>query len=323
MDPVKAITKAEYFEANNFKIPDGFEVAKFKESLDKLINKVKENLGDKLKTDTIPYLEDMHNRVNDKIAEVSERKLINCYKKFVAEDPYNLPKIPDSYRDNKDIVMEAVTQNGKSLRFASDRLKNDIEVAIAAVAEDGLAIELVSTGLKKNESLATLALAQNPSAYRFIDESLKAEKKFALLGVKDKQGYDIYDLLPANLQKDKDVVKGAIKADPYILANFTPNDPNYLEYVKYAVKLDENNIQHGTEYVQILADSNKYNKVQAIEKIIEMKNILKNDPVLFDRFFDGVSNIDKVQSNYQTYKLNQELQFNPNRNKSNSSKLKL
>jgi len=41
------------------------------------------------------------------------------------------------YRNDKEVVLKAVSQNGSSLSYASKELKNDKEVVIKAVSQDG------------------------------------------------------------------------------------------------------------------------------------------------------------------------------------------
>jgi len=41
------------------------------------------------------------------------------------------------YRNDKDVVLKAVSKNGSSLSYASKQLKNDKEVVIMAVSQDG------------------------------------------------------------------------------------------------------------------------------------------------------------------------------------------
>ena len=48
-----------------------------------------------------------------------------------------LRDLPMKYRDDKDVVLAAVKQNGESLEFASIRLKGDIDVVTQAVKITG------------------------------------------------------------------------------------------------------------------------------------------------------------------------------------------
>merc|ERR1719421_2677587 len=54
-----------------------------------------------------------------------------------------------------------------------ESLKNDKEVVLAAVAQDGLALEYADESLKKDKDVVLAAVAQCGSALECADESLK------------------------------------------------------------------------------------------------------------------------------------------------------
>ena len=56
---------------------------------------------------------------------------------------------PDSVRDNKELVLCAVTRNGLNLKFASERLKNDIDVVEKAVSQNILSLQFANVDLQK------------------------------------------------------------------------------------------------------------------------------------------------------------------------------
>ena len=53
-----------------------------------------------------------------------------------------------AWKDENDIVLAAVSQNGLALRFASDRLKDENNIVFAAVSQNGLALPFASDRLK-------------------------------------------------------------------------------------------------------------------------------------------------------------------------------
>jgi hypothetical protein len=67
-------------------------------------------------------------------------------------------------KNDKEVVMVAVAQDGRALRFASDALKNDKEVVMVAVAQDGRALEYASDALKNDEEVVMFAVAQGGRA---------------------------------------------------------------------------------------------------------------------------------------------------------------
>lgn len=56
---------------------------------------------------------------------------------------------PMSIRDNKELVMRAVSLNGMDLYFASERLRNDVDVVEIAVSQNILALQFANVDLQK------------------------------------------------------------------------------------------------------------------------------------------------------------------------------
>merc|ERR1712227_590403 len=79
---------------------------------------------------------------------------------------------------NRDIVLAAVTQNGKAfyyVRMFSDsfeRFKKDKEIVSAAVENNGLALEYAGEQFKKDKDIVLAAVTNNYLAIRFMDSSL-------------------------------------------------------------------------------------------------------------------------------------------------------
>ena len=60
-------------------------------------------------------------------------------------------------RDDKDVVLQAVTNKGLILKYASRRLRNDKEVVIAAIKQDKRAKEYIdSEELKQDEEVQAI-----------------------------------------------------------------------------------------------------------------------------------------------------------------------
>ena len=65
-------------------------------------------------------------------------------------------------RDNKEYVIQAVSNRGKLLEWASDELRDDEEVVRAALQNDGEAMEFASDRLKDNKEVMLLAINGAP-----------------------------------------------------------------------------------------------------------------------------------------------------------------
>ena len=51
-------------------------------------------------------------------------------------------------RASTEVVLAAVTQNGRTLEYAFEELKNNVEVVLAAVIENGYALEFAPNNIK-------------------------------------------------------------------------------------------------------------------------------------------------------------------------------
>ena len=119
----------------------------------------------------------------------------------VKEDGHTLQFVSDRLRDDKDVVMAAVKQEGYILDYASSRLKDDEEVVLAAIKEYAYVLEIASDRLKNDYNFIKEAYMANPNIFNrqydfsstFVKESitkihreLAEEKKPALSSVLDK-----------------------------------------------------------------------------------------------------------------------------------------
>jgi hypothetical protein len=116
--------------------------------------------------------------------------------------------VPEKFRADRDIVLEAVKNTGLAIRYASrslrndrdiaffvikgnpfginvfdyinDSLKNDRELMLLAVALDGLILEQLNDNLKRDQELFLEAFLNNVESLKFADESLRKNKSFIL-----------------------------------------------------------------------------------------------------------------------------------------------
>ena len=69
-------------------------------------------------------------------------------------------------------AVEAVKQDGRALRLASEDLKADRGVVLEAVKQDGLALEYASEDLKADRGVVLEVVKQNGGAHVFASEDL-------------------------------------------------------------------------------------------------------------------------------------------------------
>jgi hypothetical protein len=81
----------------------------------------------------------------------------------------------DNFRNNKEVVLEAVKVYGFSLKIASDEMKDNKDVVIEAVKQHGWSLEFASDKLKADKDVVLEAVKQNSFALKFIGNSLREE----------------------------------------------------------------------------------------------------------------------------------------------------
>ena len=70
-------------------------------------------------------------------------------------------------------MLESVKNDGQTLYFASERLRDDKDVVSAAVSNKGIILKYASFRLRDDEEVAQLAISQNKEAVYFLSENLK------------------------------------------------------------------------------------------------------------------------------------------------------
>mmetsp|Transcript_6851 Transcript_6851/g.15617 ORF Transcript_6851/g.15617 Transcript_6851/m.15617 type:complete len:391 (+) Transcript_6851:129-1301(+) len=82
-----------------------------------------------------------------------------------------------SFKDDKEMVLEAVKHDGGALRHASDRLRADEEVVRAAVTcEHGIGLPYAADAFKENKAFVLWAVEINPMIFDYLSEQLQADE---------------------------------------------------------------------------------------------------------------------------------------------------
>ena len=134
--------------------------------------------------------------------------------KKVTRDPWDLEKLDDVFKADKEVVMAAlqnteVWNSGAVLEFASDTLKADKEVVIAAIKNSANAFKFAADELKLDQDVFSLAI-KNGLSLGELPEELKADKEL-VLGAVFCDGQNLYHAAEA-LKNDKDIVRAALKS---------------------------------------------------------------------------------------------------------------
>jgi hypothetical protein len=88
----------------------------------------------------------------------------------------------DDARDDFDVVMAAVSQNGLALRYASARLRDERAIVMAAVKQIGLALYHASVALRGDRAIVMAAVSQFSGSLMYASTELQNELHMAVDG---------------------------------------------------------------------------------------------------------------------------------------------
>jgi len=108
------------------------------------------------------------------------------------------------FRSDKDVALAAVRQSGLALQYASDDLRNDKSVVLEATRVTGRSLEFASAELKADIEVVLSALTQDLNAFPFASECLRSDRLFFLQAV-SRCGL-ILQFASAALRADREVV---------------------------------------------------------------------------------------------------------------------
>ena len=77
-------------------------------------------------------------------------------------------------KNDKDVVIESVNNYG-SLCWASEEIRNNREIVMEAVKNNGYEIQYASNDLKNDKDLVITALKENKMAFAYIGKDIKEE----------------------------------------------------------------------------------------------------------------------------------------------------
>ncbi len=151
-------------------------------------------------------------------------------------------------RDNKDIVIAAVSEDGRALEFASNRLQDDDLVANIAVNNDGVGFKYISNRLKDNEELLFTAIKQYWHAIEHASDRIKKDKGL-ILKATEIVGL-VLKFVDSSLQDDKDVVISAVSESPTALSHASDRLKDDEDVVLVAVTKHAYVIRYASERLQ-------------------------------------------------------------------------
>jgi CxxC motif-containing protein len=162
--------------------------------------------------------------------------------------------------DNKKIALAAVKQNGKSLKYASKRLKEDIKIVSAAVSKCGLSLKYASKELQNNREIVLAAVSKYGLSLKYASKELQNNRKIVLAAVKI-NGLAL-EYVSKQLKNDKDIVFESVKQNGLALQYVNGELNNDIDIVSEAI----NSFGFALEYASNELQNNKEIVLAAVKK---------------------------------------------------------
>lgn len=86
------------------------------------------------------------------------------------DSPWVIRYASDKLLADKELMLEAVNQDGQELYYANQALRDDKDVVLAAVTKKWLVLKFASFRLRGDKDVALAALNQNLDAKEFLTE---------------------------------------------------------------------------------------------------------------------------------------------------------
>ncbi len=131
-------------------------------------------------------------------------KVAHCFGRSVFD-------IHEGFKNDREIVLAAVQQNGWALQYAHESLQKDREIVLTAVQQTAWVLQFAHASLQEDRQIVLAAVKQNGWAVQYANESLQKDREIFLAAVK--QYSWALQFADENLKKDREIVLAAIQQD--------------------------------------------------------------------------------------------------------------
>ena len=112
----------------------------------------------------------------------------------VQENGFALECASEELRGDRDVVLEAVKQDGRALS-ASKELRNDREIVLAAMEQNWQALRYASGALLSDRDFMLAAMQQDWRALYYASEELQNDRDFIVKAVKSLSDDSLHDII--------------------------------------------------------------------------------------------------------------------------------
>lgn len=145
--------------------------------------------------------------------------LISDYSNGIAEtaiftDPKCIEYIKegDKIRDSYEIMKRLVSKDGMVLNYVSERLRGNFDIVLAAVKQNPKSIRFVNErSIFENEEIAQIVLIKEGKALEFFSPEIRSNKQLVIMAVKSDQIGSVLQYVSDDLKNDFDVANAAVE----------------------------------------------------------------------------------------------------------------
>jgi WD40 repeat protein len=156
-------------------------------------------------------IKDFENNSGSKTNDAKKQEAIAAIK----EDCDEFENLEDFHGD-KDVVLVAVKEYSRNLKYATEKLRGDKEVVMVAIAQSGFALEHATERLRGDKEVVMAAVADEGSALKHATEKLRGDKEVVTVAIGESGGN--LEFASPRLQDDEAVVMAAVQKSGYALA---------------------------------------------------------------------------------------------------------
>ena len=190
---------------------------------------------------------------------------------LVSTDGSELKNLPVNFRDDKEIVLAAISNYGSSLEYASSEIKADKEIVLKAVKNGGDALQFASDNLKADRDIVLEAVKSTGWVLQYASIPLRNDKQIVIESLREYGQYIRY--ASDKLKRDKEVVLKAIYNwnNEWFVRDFFDivppkiyNDPDIMIAVLQKLNILDN--------IEVISKSSTLlNDNEFIQKLIELE----------------------------------------------------
>lgn len=194
-----------------------------------------------------------------------------------------LNDLSENLRDDKEVVLALIQNDGRNFKDASDRLKKDKEVVLAALERYPLSFEYADKTMKNDKEIVQAALKEDWRLLKYASQELKNDKEI----VEEAIGYNGKAIAYASqeLKKDQQLVLKAITSNPIALEYASGDLKGNKDFMMMAVNSNGRTLHYASEKLK----NDKEFMLELAKKDLDVlycaSDELKNDkPFMLDVF---------------------------------------